>query len=412
MITRTEHGLQCEQVALADVAQAFGTPLYFYSWDRFRSSYLEYDEAFGDKPHQICYSVKASSNLTLLSRLAKLGSGFDIVSEGELIRCLTAGAAPEKIVFSGVGKTEAAMTAALKAGIGCFNVESEQELMLLDGLASALKVRAPFALRINPDIAIESHAYISTGTSADKFGVPLERGLALYQKAQSQPGLRAVGIACHIGSQMTNLAAFEKACMSISAFAETLIEAGISLGHIDMGGGLGITYSAENPAPTPSQFVAPILKHLSPLSLALWIEPGRSIAGAAGGLITKVLYLKEGVKNFCIVDASMTECLRPALYDAVHTIESIEPVPDIPAKKWDVVGPVCESGDFLGRDRTLALSLGQLLLIHDTGAYAAAMASNYNTRPLAPEVLIDGNKANLIRMRQSLSDIYAGECIL
>ena len=356
----------------------------------------------------MCYAVKANSNLAILSLFAGLGSGFDIVSGGELQRVLAAGGAPARIVFSGVGKSETEMREALAAGILCFNVESEAEIERLEKVAASLGRRAPVSLRVNPDVDARTHPYISTGLKQNKFGVAFDEAPRLYRKVQASPHLQAVGIDCHIGSQLTDAAPFIDAARKLLELADRLGEAGIHLHHLDFGGGLGIRYRDEA-APDPADWVGRLLSVVGERALPILLEPGRSLVGNAGLLLTRIEYLKPGeARNFAIVDAAMNDLMRPALYDAYHDVRRVRDTAAAPAR-WDVVGPVCETGDFLARDRELALEPGGLLAIMSAGAYGMSMASNYNTRPRAAEIMIDGKKMHLIRARERIEDLYAGE---
>ncbi len=400
--------LFAENVPLAEVAARFGTPCYVYSRAALTEAFLAYDRAFAGRDHLVCYAVKANSNLAILSLFAGLGSGFDIVSGGELQRVLAAGGAPARIVFSGVGKSETEMREALAAGILCFNVESEAEIERLEKVAASLGRRAPVSLRVNPDVDARTHPYISTGLKQNKFGVAFDEAPRLYRKVQASPHLQAVGIDCHIGSQLTDAAPFIDAARKLLELADRLGEAGIHLHHLDFGGGLGIRYRDEA-APDPADWVGRLLSVVGERALPILLEPGRSLVGNAGLLLTRIEYLKPGeARNFAIVDAAMNDLMRPALYDAYHDVRRVRDTAAAPAR-WDVVGPVCETGDFLARDRELALEPGGLLAIMSAGAYGMSMASNYNTRPRAAEIMIDGKKMHLIRARERIEDLYAGE---
>ncbi len=403
-------------VALADVAERFGTPCYVYSRAHIESQWRAFDQAFGGRNHLVCYAVKANSNLAVLQLLVRLGSGFDIVSVGELERVLAAGGDPKKVVFSGVGKGVHEMERALQTGIHCFNVESEAELERLNEVAGRLGRQAPVSLRINPDVDARTHPYISTGLKDNKFGIPMHAARQAYHLAAQLPHLRVTGVDCHIGSQLTELAPFEDSVERVLALVDELIADGIALRHIDLGGGLGIRYRDEQP-PSPPNYVATLLRKLDAHGptvrhLKLLVEPGRAIVGNAGVLLTRVQYLKHSDdKNFAIVDAAMNDLMRPALYDAW---QEIVPVlrREAPAQIYDVVGPVCETGDFLGHDRALAIHAGDLLAVCSAGAYGSSMSSNYNTRPRAPEVLVDGSRVHEVRRRETVEELLRVESLL
>ena len=411
------HGrLYAENVALTDIAQRVGTPCYIYSRAHIEAQWRAFDTGFGRRDHLVCYSVKANSNLAVLNVLARLGSGFDIVSVGELERVLAAGGDPAKIVFSGVGKTEHEMRRALAVGIHCFNVESEAEIERLNRVAGEVGRRAAISLRINPDVDAKTHPYISTGLKENKFGIPMAQAQAAYLRARDLPHVHIVGVDCHIGSQLTELTPFADAVDRVLHLVDSLALANILLEHVDLGGGLGIRYRDENP-PEPGAYIAALLQHLQGRNdqyrhLRILIEPGRAIVGNAGVLLTTVEYLKHSeAKNFAVVDAAMNDLMRPALYDAWQEI-----VPVIqnsaPVKIYDVVGPVCETADFLGHDRPLAIREGDLLAIHSAGAYGACMSSNYNTRPRAAEVMVDGSEFHVVRRRETLEDLLLPESML
>ena len=404
----TNGNLHVEQVALADIAARFGTPCYVYSRAALEASLSEFQQEISGTDALVCYAVKANSNLAILNLFARLGAGFDIVSGGELQRALAAGGDPQKIVFSGVGKTADEMKQALSAGILCFNVESAPELERLNEVAGSVGRKAPISLRVNPNVDAKTHPYISTGLKENKFGVAYEDALALYRRAATLPNIEVSGIDCHIGSQLLDPAPFAEALDKVLLLVDQLDAEGIHLHHIDLGGGLGIRYSDEV-APTVASYLQPLLKKLAGRKLKVVLEPGRRLVGNAGLLLTKVEYLKPGdVKNFAIVDAAMNDLARPALYDAWHDILPVAPR-NGKAKAWEIVGPVCESGDFLGHDRPLALESGDLLAIMSAGAYGMAMSSNYNTRPRAAEVMVDGDTAHLVRRRETVESIYALE---
>jgi diaminopimelate decarboxylase len=413
--------LRLEGHALADLARRFGTPLYVYSRRAMLAALQAYQQALHGRPHLVCYAMKANSSLAVLQTFAQAGSGFDIVSGGELARVLAAGGDPARVVFSGVGKTRAEMRQALLAGVRCFNVESLGELDVLDEQARALGRRAPVSLRVNPDVDAGTHPYISTGLKDNKFGIAHGQALAAYRHAASLPGLQVVGIDCHIGSQITQLEPYLDALDRVLDLVEAVEAAGIPIHHVDVGGGLGIIYTDEQP-PAAGDLVARLLQRLDARGHGrreLLLEPGRSLVGNAGVLLTEVLYLKPepedgtagGGRSFCIVDAAMNDLMRPAMYEAWMAIEACVQR-DTPPRRWDVVGPVCESGDWLGRDRLLAVAPGDLLAVLSAGAYGMAMASNYNTRPRAAEVILDGEQAHLIREREAVTSLFAGERLL
>ena len=400
-------GLQLEGVALAAIAEQFGTPTYVYSRDALTRAFAAYRDALAGRRSLVCYAVKANSNLGVLSAFAKLGAGFDIVSGGELARVLAAGGDARKVVFSGVGKSEAEMRQALAAGIRCFNVESEPELERLNAVAEAGGVRAPIALRVNPDVDPKTHPYISTGLKNNKFGVAFDAALALYRRAASLPHLHVSGIACHIGSQLLDPAPIAEAAEKVLGLVDRLAAESIRLDHIDLGGGLGIRYRDETP-PSVAEYLAPLLRLFDGRDEELCFEPGRSLIGNAGLLLTRVEYLKPGAeRNFAIVDAAMNDLARPALYDAYHEVVAV--MPRGAAQNYEIVGPICESGDFLAHDRDLAVAPGDLVALLSAGAYGMAMSSNYNTRPRAAEVLVDDGKAHLVRRRETVESLYALE---
>lgn len=404
--------LYVEDLPLADVATEFGTPAYVYSRRAVERHWRAYDTAFSGRDHLICYAVKANGNLAVLNLLAKLGSGFDIVSGGELQRVLRAGGEAGKVVFSGVGKTRAELRLALEAGIKCFNVESREELLLLEAVAAETGATAPVSIRVNPDVDADTHPYIATGLKENKFGIPIQEARDVYTEAGDLPHISVVGIDCHIGSQITGLGPYRDALERIMALAGELTAAGFELRHIDAGGGLGISYRDESP-PSPEALVKTVCEAVSDSGLELLIEPGRSIVGNAGILLTSVLYLKEsGGKHFAVVDAAMNDLLRPALYDAWQAILPVAVAAGVKPRHYDVVGPVCESGDFLGRDRRLALREGDLLAVAGAGAYGFCMSSNYNARPRAAEIMVDGGRGHLIRRRETMDDLMRGEAVL
>lgn len=405
--------LFCEQVRLADLAQAHGTPLYVYSKASMLDALAAYQRGFAGRKVQICYAMKANSSLAVLQLFARAGCGFDIVSGGELARVLAAGGDASKVIFSGVGKTRAEMRQALAAGIGCFNVESEAELEVLNEVALGMGAQAPVSIRVNPNVDAKTHPYISTGLKGNKFGVAHERTLATYQRAAALPGLRVVGIDCHIGSQITEVSPYLDAVDRVLDLVQGIEAAGIAIHHIDFGGGLGITYNGETP-PAADALWQQLLAKLDARGYGdrqLMIEPGRSLVGNAGVCLTEVLYLKPGEqKNFCIVDAAMNDLPRPAMYEAFHGIVPLHARSGA-TTTYDVVGPVCESGDWLGRDRALAVHSGDLLAVLSAGAYCASMASTYNTRGRAAEILVDGSQAVLIRPRESAADTFKNEIL-
>ena len=400
-----------ENVRLSDLARQYGTPLFVYSKAAMLSALAAYQRGFAGRKVQICYAMKANSSLGVLQVFAQAGCGFDIVSGGELERVLAAGGEAKRVIFSGVGKTRAEMRRALEAGIGCFNVESEAELEVLNDVALAMHQRAPVSIRVNPNVDPKTHPYISTGLKGNKFGIAHERTLATYQRAASLPGLQVVGIDCHIGSQITQEEPYLDAMDRVLDLVETIEAAGIPLHHIDFGGGLGIDYNDDTP-PAADALWAKLLAKLDARGFGgrqLMIEPGRSLVGNAGVCLTEVMYLKPGEqKNFCIVDAAMNDLPRPAMYQAFHRIV---PLTSRPATQtlYDVVGPICESGDWIGRDRSLAVAPGDLLAVLSAGAYCMSMASNYNTRGRAAEVLIDMNQVHLIRVRENPADTFSHE---
>jgi diaminopimelate decarboxylase len=404
--------LYAEDVALADIAEQYGTPCYVYSRATLERHWHAFNDAFHGHPHLVCFAVKANSNLGVLSSLARLGSGFDIVSGGELERVLTAGGDPGKVLFSGVGKQAAEMRRALEVGIRCFNVESAAELERLNDVAGGLGEVAPVALRVNPDVDAQTHPYISTGLRENKFGVAIDDAVALYQRAHDLPHIRVSGVDCHIGSQLTQLEPFLDALERVLALVERLTAAGIEIDHLDLGGGLGVRYDSETP-PEPSDYARALLERLRDLPYEIFIEPGRAIAANAGVLLTRVEYLKHNEdKDFAIVDAAMNDLIRPSLYQAWQAIVPVEEHPQGTAGVYDLVGPICETGDFLGKQRPLTLSPGSLLAVRSSGAYGFTMASNYNTRPRAPEVLVDGDRAHLVRRRETVAELFAGESLL
>lgn len=404
--------LYAEDVPVSEIAERFGTPAYLYSRATLERHYRAYDEALAGHPHLVCYAVKANSNLAVLNVMARLGSGFDIVSAGELERVLRAGGDAGKVVFSGVGKQEWEMKRALEAGVRCFNVESDTELDRLNAVAGELGVKAPVSLRVNPDVDAGTHPYISTGLKENKFGIDIARAPEVYARAASLPNLEVRGADCHIGSQLTSVAPFLDALDRMLALIDTLAEQGIHIHHLDMGGGLGVTYDQEQP-PQPSEYVRALSERLAGRSLELILEPGRSIAANAGILLTRVEFLKcTEHRNFAIIDAAMNDLIRPALYSAWQAVIPVRPRTDEEEKVWDLVGPVCETGDFLGKERRLRLRAGDLLAVRSAGAYGFVMSSNYNSRNRPPELMVDGDKVHVIRRRETLEDQLAPESCL
>ncbi len=406
-----ERGLTMDGVALADVARDFSTPAYVYSHAAMAARWGEFDRAFSERAHLICYAVKACSNLAILNLFARLGSGFDIVSGGELERVLRAGGDPARVVFSGVGKRRDEIESALAKNIRCFNVESTAELKAIEACARSLGKMAPVALRVNPDVDADTHAHITTGLKENKFGVPLHAALALYQYAADSDALDVCGVSCHIGSQITALEPFSEAFRRVLAFARDLEHRGIKIRQLDLGGGLGVAYDGEQP-PTPAAYVSCLFAALGDCPWEIVIEPGRALVADAGLLLTRVLYLKtEGQRNFAVVDAAMNDLLRPALYGAHHRVTAVAPAAGIAPQRYDVVGPVCESADVIARDCELAIREGDVLAVLTAGAYGFSMAGNYNSRPRPAEVLIGDAAARLIRKRETLDELMAGESV-
>lgn len=404
--------LWAEDVDINANVKQWGTPCYVYSRATIERHWKAFDLALADQPHLVCYAVKANSNLAVLNVLAKLGSGFDIVSMGELERVLRAGGSAEKIVFSGVGKTAAEMARAMDEGIRCFNVESQAELKLLEQVAADKGVQAPVSLRVNPDVDAKTHPYISTGLKDNKFGIAIDDALDVYQSIVDSKHLRIVGVDCHIGSQLTEVAPFVDALDRVLSLVDRLEEKGIKLHHLDLGGGLGICYQDEKP-PLPEEQMAAVLQRLAGRDFEILIEPGRAIVGNAGILLTEVLYLKHNEdKNFAVVDAAMNDLMRPALYDAWQRIDRVIEASPAAQKTYDVVGPICETGDFLGKSRELAIEQGDYLVIRSAGAYGFTMSSNYNSRPRVAEIMVDGGKAQVIRQRETVESLFANETVL
>jgi diaminopimelate decarboxylase len=408
-LARVKGELALDGVALEDIARRFGTPCYVYSRAALEAAYREFDEGLAGVEHLVCYAVKANSNLAVLDVLQRLGAGFDIVSGGELARVLAAGGSASKVIFSGVGKSEAEMRAALAAGIKCFNVESEPELERLNAIAASMGARAAVSLRINPDVDAKTHPYISTGLAGNKFGIPHARAVAAYRHAASLANLRVTGIGCHIGSQILETAPLDEALERVLELVAALGREGIKPAHLDLGGGFGIRYRDETP-PDIRAYCARLARRLAGSGFQVMLEPGRAIAGPAGVLLTRVEYLKlDKAKRFAVVDASMSELIRPALYGSWHDIVAVKDEGRLSPERYDVVGPVCESADVLGVDRPLAVEAGDLLAILATGAYGMTMASNYNSRPRPAEVLVDRGRAVEVRARESAESLFALE---
>ncbi|MBC7756780.1 MAG: diaminopimelate decarboxylase [Bdellovibrio sp.] len=413
--TLKNSALHAENVALSQIAAEFNTPCYVYSKAALTQAFTSFKAGLVGTNHLVCFAVKANPNIAILNVFAKLGAGFDIVSGGELARVLAAGGDPKKIVFSGVGKNAEEMRAALSAGIFCFNVESASELARLNNVAGEMGKIAPVSLRVNPNVDAKTHPYISTGLKNNKFGVAFEEAIAVYEAAAAMPNIAVHGVDCHIGSQITELAPFIEALDLILGLVDKLETKGIPISHIDVGGGIGITYSDEAP-PAFTTYAKAILDKINKRNVKLLFEPGRALVGNAGVLLTKVEYLKPSAKNsdaknFAIVDAAMNDLMRPALYDAFHNIVAVKPRVGA-AETYEIVGPVCESGDFLGHDRNLNLAEGDLLAIMSAGAYGMSMASNYNTRGRAAEIMVDGDKCHVIRQREKIADLFALETCL
>jgi diaminopimelate decarboxylase len=403
--------LFAEDIPVTELAQRYGTPCYVYSRATLERHWHAFDRALGARSHLICFAVKANANLGVLNVLARLGSGFDIVSVGELERVLAAGGDPSRVIFSGVGKRADEIRRALEVGIHCFNVESEPELTRIAAAAAALGKTAPVSLRVNPDVDARSHPYISTGLKENKFGIDIQAAEEVYRRAAAMDHIRVTGIDCHIGSQLTELAPFLDALERVLALADRLAAQCIAIEHLDLGGGLGIRYTDEAP-PEPDAYARALSTRLGDRRIKVILEPGRAIAGNAGILLTRVEYLKPtAAHDFAIVDAAMNDLLRPALYHAHQEIVPAERRAGEP-RTWDIVGPVCETGDFLGKARSLVLAPGDLLAVRSSGAYGFTMSSNYNSRPRAAEVMVDGDQAYLVRRREALTDLYAGEATL
>ncbi|MDH0700882.1 diaminopimelate decarboxylase [Pseudomonas sp. NFACC19-2] len=403
--------LFAEGVALSALAQRFGTPTYVYSRAHIEGQYRAYADALAGMPHLVCFAVKANSNIGVLNVLARLGAGFDIVSSGELERVLAAGGEPSRIVFSGVGKSRDDMRRALEVGVHCFNVESNVELERLQKVAAELGVKAPVSLRVNPDVDAGTHPYISTGLKENKFGIDIEQAEAVYARAAELPNLEVIGVDCHIGSQLTTLEPFLDALDRLLLLVDKLAARGITIKHLDLGGGLGVQYRDEQP-PLAGDYITAVRKRLQGRDLGLVFEPGRFIVANAGVLLTQVEYLKHTEhKDFAIVDAAMNDLIRPALYQAWMDVSPVQPR-EGESRNYDLVGPICETGDFLAKDRQLVLAEGDLLAVRSAGAYGFVMSSNYNTRGRAAEVLVDGEQAYEVRRRETVQELYAGESLL
>ena len=404
--------LYAENCSVSDLAKQYGTPLYIYSRATIERHWQTFDQAATKQPHLICYAVKANSNIAVLNIMARLGSGFDIVSEGELARVLAAGGDPKKVVFSGVGKKSSEIAFALQHNIYCFNVESAAELQRINEVAQQLKLIASISLRVNPDVDAGTHPYISTGLKENKFGISIDEAEKLYLQAKQLKNVVIKGVDCHIGSQLTEIAPFLDALDRVLALVDRLAAQGIILSHLDVGGGLGVCYRDENP-PHPNEYAKAIAKKMQGRNLTLIYEPGRAIMANAGILVTEVEFLKTNQgRNFAIVDAAMNDLIRPSLYQAWQDIIPVEKNDKLVIKSYDVVGPVCETGDFLGKDRKLAIQAGNLLAIRSSGAYGFTMSSNYNSRPKVAEVMVDGDKAYLIRVRETREQLWQGESLL
>lgn len=407
-----ENSLYLEGVNLNNVANEFGTPCYVYSKNAIEEAWKEYDHSFGSAPHLVCYAVKANSNIAILNIMAKLGSGFDIVSLGELERVLAAKGDPAKIIFSGVGKKEEEIRRALEVGIKCINIESEQELYRVRDVAAAIGVKAPISLRVNPNVDAKTHPYISTGLKENKFGIDIDEALRIYTDANKMDSIEITGVDCHIGSQLTDDSPYFDAIDKLIALMDKLKENGINLHHIDIGGGLGICYEDETP-PAKSEYVKRLVEALAEQGLEIIVEPGRSIVGNAGYFLTTVEFLKTNEeKNFAIVDGAMNDLLRPSLYSAWQRIIPVSESNDSEKQVYDVVGPVCETGDFLGKERELAIKPGDILAVCSAGAYGFSMSSNYNSRPKVAEIIIDNGSAHVIRKRETIEEMFANEELL
>ncbi len=404
--------LYAEQVPLRRIAEDYGTPCYVYSRATLERHWHAFDQAFARHPHLVCFAVKANSNLGVLNVLARLGSGFDIVSVGELERVVAAGGDPAKVLFSGVGKQAHEMQRALELGIRCFNVESEAELERLNEVAGEMGKTAPVALRVNPDVDAKTHPYISTGLKENKFGIEIDEAVRIYQKAASMAHIHVSGVDCHIGSQLTELAPFLDALDRVLALVDRLKDSGIEIDHLDLGGGLGVRYDEEQP-PEPAEYAQALAERLGDAPYEIFLEPGRAIAANAGVLLTRVEYIKTGeVKDFAVIDAAMNDLIRPSLYQAWQAIVPVDQNAAGRESEYDLVGPICETGDFLGKGRQLTLAEGTLLAVRSSGAYGFSMASNYNSRPRVAEVMVDGNQTHLVRQRETIEALFANEAVL
>jgi diaminopimelate decarboxylase len=407
-----ENELFAEDIAVQDIVNKYGSPCYIYSRATLERHWHAFDKTFKEHPHLICYAVKANSNIGLLNLLARLGSGFDIVSLGELERVIAAGGDPKKVVFSGIGKREDEILAALKIGIRCFNIEVPDELDRINRLAEILGVIAPVSFRVNPNVDAKTHPYISTGLKENKFGIDIDQALTEYSRAATMPNIKIIGIDCHIGSQLTETGPFLDALDKLLQLVLALKADNINLHHLDLGGGLGIRYNTEVP-PEPADYIKLILERLGTTNFEILLEPGRAIVGNAGILVTQIEYLKPTAhKNFAIVDAAMNDLMRPSLYSAWQEIIPVIKNSNELEKRWDIVGPICETGDFLGKERMLKIAQGDLLAIRSSGAYGFSMSSNYNSRPRIPELMVDGNQVHVIRERESLVQLWNGEYLL
>lgn len=403
--------LHVEAIPLSSLAEQYGTPLFVYSAQAIEDQWNAYEAGFSGQEHLICFAVKANSNLAVLAQLAQLGAGFDIVSVGELERVLKAGGDAGKVVFSGVGKREDEIRRSLEVGIRCFNIESEAELQRVNSVAAEVGVKAPISLRVNPDVDAGTHPYISTGLRSNKFGVTIDEALRVYQEAATMSNLEIIGVDCHIGSQLTELAPFEDALDRVLLLIDQLAEAGINLHHIDVGGGLGIDYQEDNP-PSPQSYVQAVTAKLQGRDLEIIMEPGRAMVGNAGVMLTTVEFIKQGEeKNFCIVDGAMNDLIRPALYSAWQNIVPLEERSEGEAAVYDVVGPICETGDFLGKERSLNVQSGDRLAVLSSGAYGFVMSSTYNSRPRAAEVMVRGDQHWVVRERETIDALFDGEHI-
>lgn len=408
---RADH-LYAEDVSISDIVDRHGSPLYIYSRATLERHWHAFNDAFASRPHLICFAVKANSNLAVLNILARLGSGFDIVSVGELERVIAAGGDPGKVLFSGVGKQADEMRRALQVGIRCFNVESAAELELLNQVAGEMQAQAPVSLRVNPDVDAKTHPYISTGLKENKFGIAIDEAISLYQAAHNMPNIKVTGVDCHIGSQLTEISPFLDALDRVLALVNQLNDLGITIEHLDLGGGLGVRYQEETP-PDPAEYARSINEKLTGLPFEVFLEPGRAIAANAGVLITQVEYLKPTAdKHFAIIDAAMNDLIRPSLYQAWQEIIPVDKSKQGTKAQYDLVGPICETGDFVGKDRELSLSPGDLLAIRSSGAYGFTMASNYNSRPRVAEVMVDKDQVHLVRERETIESLFAGESVL